>query len=999
MTQRPNYCHLLGLNPLKESTYKLEDIKKKIETKGTKWKNDSNNKQNDNEQRFKSQGFVNLLPDMERVMSDPVLRSKEFKDGVNLLKGMAERLKSECVILSDGTFLISPNTAEQQVKKIRWDGVTKNDVLSLVNIKDRSPPKPVSDTVINGYKALRSVDTYTPVDLLNALIDRQNLEIALDRLTEGSSPAQIRKAFEVCDKRINNVRPDVLPEQDAYIQALRSLKLCLEDEPLKKLSEYGRCNHALLPVIEEIERDSTRQLTRRYIDELLSVHLTKDINVDMAISILQDHCFKKKIPANFSNVESSMQRCMNCKSMIHVTPDTMFCPICGHTFKIQCPHCSTVQSSSNTNCIKCGCNFADNENKTRMAVMDFNSSMSKGKIASARKSYNKVKDLSPNHRNLESMLRDLTIAETDLESRKKVIMSAAEKKRSYEVKTLIDSMMEKYPDAVSNDIELSQKYSESVSNLAVADNFCNRAKAEATKAARTKLYVQAVNACPDHPVAVSKLKEDPPMCPSTAGNPYAEDNAMVVKFVPLTDAANTTYCIYRQRGSFPTVTDDTKPLREIPATDKEYVDGTMDFGVEYYYVIHSKRYGILSREFVKIGPVSICAKVEDITIKEIDGGLRIIYTKPRGAWRVRIWRTEAKNPAAHEVELGLNGQEVYDDRVEGGKEYKYKFIAEYKIDNRTKRSDTTTRCQVTTIPPEPVNNISIRRNEGDGSFTAKWVKGKNVTLYATPTKIPAESYRLNMEDVETWMKPVKLIEKGDGEVKFRLDDGEIVFIYPIIPVGQIGYRGKCQLVSNARPFRDVKTSVNNNECVITMTWPDKAVMAKIVVSNDSARTPEDSDAEIHTIRREDYIDKGQVRIRLGRAPKKCINIFAIYKVDDTEIKSQGVPVEIYTAEARKVRYTVKSERTGMRLDIQADPDVKEIPPVVATQVAEGIPLKRNDGAIIWRSHGPVQLIGGKVSLSVQCKNLEDIARMRLFFADDRDYNLFRFIHPLYNRRD
>ena len=88
----------------------------------------------------------------------------------------------------------------------------------------------------------------------------------------------------------------------------------------------------------------------------------------------------------------------------------------------------------------------------------------------------------------------------------------------------------------------------------------------------------------------------------------------------------------------------------------------------------------------------------------------------------------------------------------------------------------------------------------------------------------------------------------------------------------------------------------------------------------------------------------------------------------------------------------------MRMEFFTDSDISEIPPIIAVQVTEGIPLKRTDGEVIWRSHNPVQLTQGTESLTIQCKNLEDPAKMRLFFENDADYNMFRFVHPLYNRR-
>lgn len=343
--KRQNYCQLLGLNPLKESSYSTEAILKKIEAKRGKWANDSRNKQNDTEQRFKSERLVEMTTDMERVMKDPILKRKEFSDAATLLKGKAQKLRMDCIILSDGSYIALPGAADSYTKKLHWEGVVKSDVLKLAGIKEGSPPKPAGDKILNAYKGLRAVDAYTPIEMLNTLIQHPNLEIDLSPLSEGSSFSQIRSAFEVCDKRVNSVRPDVLPEQDSYIQTMRSVKLVLEpDRELSTLIAYGKCNRALIPVMETIEQEYTTQLSRKYIDELLNAHLTKDIDSKMAIEILQQFCHKKKIAANFSEADSSMIRCPECGNMVQAGPNTVFCPSCGKNFKTVCPACGPRSS-------------------------------------------------------------------------------------------------------------------------------------------------------------------------------------------------------------------------------------------------------------------------------------------------------------------------------------------------------------------------------------------------------------------------------------------------------------------------------------------------------------------------------------------------------------------------------------------------------------------------------------------------------------------------------
>ena len=994
--KRQNYCQLLGLNPLKESSYSTEAILKKIETKRGKWANDSRNKQNDTEQRFKSERLVEMTSDMERVMKDPILKRREFSDAQALLKGKAQKLRMDCIILSDGSYIALPGAADSYTKKLHWEGVTKSDVLKLAGIKEGSPPKPASDKVLNAYKGLRAVDSYTPVEMLNALIQHPNLEIDLPPLSDGSSFSQLRNAFDICDKRVNSVRPDILPEQDSYIQTMRSVKLVLEpDKELETLIAYGKCNRALIPVMETIEQEYTTQLTRKYIDELLNAHLTKDIDNRMAIEILQQFCHKKKIAANFSETDSSMIRCPECGNMVQAGPNTVFCPSCGKNFKTVCPACGTAQQSRNQICVKCGFNFKEGMEKANRLSLDFRMNMQKGMVGKAEKSLTMLKDTYSGYAGLAGMEAELQKARTNMSTMRKLILDSCAKGRFMEAKTACENLVGQYPDALADDLELKQKYSECVSRVNAADLYCQKASVADSRQQRMAMYVAAVEICPDHQLAKSKLREDPPSGPADAYGKLG-DRSFTIKFMAPAEASGVTYCIYREKNSLPRITEETRPLAEVPTT--VYVDKTLEPGVEYYYSIYSKRWGILSKEGAHLGPIMTISEVDKVTLEPIDGGLRIMYEKPRGATRVRLWRTDGSGSGVG-TEISLNGQTVYDDiGLVGGRKYHYLFVAEYEGRNKVERSEGVVFSGTTVDAPKPVKDLKIRWNKSDGTYTAKWSTDEPVTLYCTPKKITIPGNMVKMEDIVSWMKPIEpIMEYSDG-IRFSLPDGSVQYIYPIIPRGKVGIKGTELMVANLKPFRDVEKTISNKDCIITMAWPDDAAEAKLVISNGEVRGLDDIDAEIKTVRREEYMEERQIRIPMGHSAKKCINIFALYKVNDEMIASRGIAIDVYSAECRKVSYTVRKEKTGMRMDFTADPDVSEIPAIIAVQVAVGIPLKRTDGEVIWRSHNPVQLTQGRGSLTVQCKNLEDPARMRLFFENDSDYNMFRFMHPLYNRR-
>ncbi|MCL2148255.1 MAG: hypothetical protein FWH47_02840, partial [Methanomassiliicoccaceae archaeon] len=98
-SDRENYCRLIGLNPLKESSYTYDAIDKKITAREGKWAKESKDKQNDLDRRFQISKWLDMAPDMRRVMKDPILRSKEFDEGRKQLKAKASRLGRDSIVL------------------------------------------------------------------------------------------------------------------------------------------------------------------------------------------------------------------------------------------------------------------------------------------------------------------------------------------------------------------------------------------------------------------------------------------------------------------------------------------------------------------------------------------------------------------------------------------------------------------------------------------------------------------------------------------------------------------------------------------------------------------------------------------------------------------------------------------------------------------------------------------------------------------------------------
>ncbi|MCL2148735.1 MAG: hypothetical protein FWH47_05295, partial [Methanomassiliicoccaceae archaeon] len=929
----------------------------------------------------------------------------EFDEGRKQLKAKASRLGRDSIVLRDGSRVLLPGTAEALVKKLQWEGVGKDDLIGLAGIRRTSVPQVVSDKVMSAFKGLQEVHAFTPMDLLNDLIRNPDLEININPLDEGSALAQIRSSFDSCEKRVNSVRQEVLPNQDSYIQSLRSLKLVLgSDQDLAALMKYGKCARALGPAKQAMDEDYGQPFTRGYIDDLLG-RFVANTNADpaMALSILEEYCVKKKYISNFSSKESKLSTCPKCGALVEAGEGVMCCSVCGCGMRVKCPQCGAGQASGNKACVKCGFDFEDGLLKAKELEKKFRIALSYGMIDEAAGCIAKIEraySTYPAIPEMKTELKPLSAKHTGLMNKVDLLYR---QRRYHALRDALDDAKLDFTKILNNP-EMERRYEEASQKIMEADRICEKASEMRDADRVMMMYVTAIELCPDHPIARAKMKERPPESPADA-SAQVREGKVLIKFAVPEERTGMTFCIFRGKDSLPAVTDDTVPIAEIPGS--VYLDKAMDPGVDNYYSIYSKRWGILSREAASCGPVMVFREVDNASIEPIEGGLRLIYEKPKGCSRVRIWRKEGTTAAGtgEEVEIMHDGGTVIDDYgLKGGVKYHYLFVAEYMNKGRTERSMGTAFSFTTTKFPEPVRDMEIRWNRADGSYTAKWKSKEKVALYSSPKKINMFGRMVKTEDLNAWMKEIQPTEVYENGMRFFLPDGAVQYIYPMVPAGKVAVRGKDIMVANLKPFRDVEKRISGADCCVTMTWPTDADSATIVIKESSpASGPEDLDAERITITREAYNKDKMVRIPMGNSKKRVITLYAFYDVSGERMPSRGMSLDIYSGAYSKVRYSMRTEGaagpdTKVILSIDADPGVRELPPVAAITVKEGIPLKIWDGESIWSSNRPVPISSGKNVTVFTAKGKVDVSKTRLFFVNEEDYNLFRFIHPLYKEK-
>ena len=1005
MTQeRENYCFLIGLNPFKETSYSAAKINEKIDAKAKKWTKDSNDNQSGFSRRFKASQLAQAVPDMHTVMKNPQLRAGEFIEGQKKLRAKASKLRKDAIILHDGRYLLLSGAEDELAKKLKWGDVDGKTLIqaSGLNIVAKLPEL-ISKNVKIAFGGMSDLGIDSPTELLNSLIDIPELEIRTNRLNDGCGCDQIRAAFQVVETRLNAIRAGLILNQDAYITAIRQMKLVLNDKDLEQLRSYGRCMKALEPAMETMDEDAGLPFTSNYIDSLLSIYArNKQVDYSMAVAILENYCFRKRYGANFSQKDSRLTLCPTCKAMIEEGASNIYCPVCGAAVQVICPRCNTRQCATNQMCIKCGFDFKNGLDSAKRTESAIRTKLAVGLVSEAAELTAGLARDFPSYPPLEELKRLTDEANRRYQQTLARLHDDYRVRCMYDLKRTAEQTRTEFP-SLLNDPVLAAQYREAAEKVADAEKFCGEA-AHKTGSEAMDLYIRAADRCPDHPEAVSKLKDFPPEAPADASI-QTRDDTVVLRYAVPEDRRGMTFCIYRNKGTLPRVDRSSVPLAEIPGG--VYQDRTLDPGADYYYAIYSRRWGILSRDCASCGPAIVFREVTNAVITPIEDGLHIEFAAPRGCSRVRIWRKEGAQAAGigDEVEVQHDDSSRLNDRgLRGGIKYHYLFVAEYDVNGRTERSLGVEYVGETVCYPDPVMDMKIGWNKNDGSYTARWSSTEKVELYASPKRVKLYGLTVAMDDLQSWMKKIEPLETYRDGCRFELPDGAVCFIYPMIPVGRTAVRGRETMITNLRPFRDVEKRLNGNECNLSMTWPPDAESAVAVVG-DRAEKADQPRSEKISISREAYDADRCLRISMGQAKKKTVALYAVYDIDGRKTMSPGVVLDLYSGACSKIRYTLNGEQGRTRKDgtVVLALDASEqlsLPPMVMVAVGEGLPLKMTDGAVIWESGGPVELSGGKAVFTFTVpRDRADVHRMRLFFPNQEDYNLYRFIHPLYAEED
>ncbi len=667
------YCQILGINPFKESEYDWDRLDDIISKSVAKWMKESTIL--DADTRLAASKHLEIQSDISDAMENPDTRKEQFEEGRKRLNAKLSPLLLKCVITEDGKKYAFPRTVNDMLTKIGWKGITADDVSEILGLEDGRPEPPVSSDVSNSLSYVQMVKASTPAEAINSLISNPKLKIECHLLTETSGAKSIKEAINECSTRLGFVRLTEFPEQNTYVDCLRKLNT-LSDDEMDLLVRYSRCYRDLDTAMEELGGMCT-YINRKDIDELLP----SDIDLDMAIPILQNFCYKKGIGANFSGSDMHSERCPRCSGLIIGHKDVMVCPHCGTHIKAECPRCKTVQNCTNRVCIKCGFDFVNDVNNAKRLAIGFRSNLRKGNIPAAKANLAAIKDSYSSTIKTNKLELELEECERNLGKYTRMATDAYRSGRYYASLKAFNALHRNYPEVLPNNLELDNMRRSADECFQLAQKECLAAEEAADEKEKLEHYIKAAEHCMDHPSARGFLRNHPPQSLTNCEAVPTKYGTILIKFTPPADSKGLSYCIYRGTD-IPAVNEDTDPFEVISKQKAEtgYEDKTAESGVKYHYVLCSRRWGILSKPMQHIGPVVTFENVKKVSINPTNDGFHISFTRPEKAFAVRISRC-VKGDETHCTDVEIGNKDECDDYCLVGNVYIYYFWTEYMVGN------------------------------------------------------------------------------------------------------------------------------------------------------------------------------------------------------------------------------------------------------------------------------------------------------------------------------
>lgn len=968
---RPNFFLVLELDfdpPEQDAKVIEERIKKKM----SEWSQDRAHPT----KGHRAMQYMALESKMREVMIDAAARNQEASGEATM------KLKNDVVklikhVANKGSI---PESTIKKMSKSRGVSVQqiKRWIPQNVQIINDATQAAANKTYKNAVK-LKKVSNYTDKTLYEFLDLTPNHTCQELRAKANEILVKSRNTNNTAGVEVSGVCLDIFKDEQAKDEYDQYLRFQLLEKAFELLDLY------------DDNQARPADVVRGTIKQMMSCGFTFNEAVDQ----FKAYCSKKRyayvMPSEWGEGEAvNLITCGFCYQICDST--VKVCTACGQSLYIKCPKCKAENDSSSKACKDCGYLFK-NMWQAKQKCIDAAKLIEVLELDGAQSALQEAARLWPG-------CPDISNVRAELQAKQEIVGN--------HMKNISKFMQAEYYQAAEDELRQLKRKMPRYSDASLERTIATKLKAAAEWVAKAKsstlddeiiqYCAKALEICKDLTEARAILEKYPPLPPIDLQ--LSQVNGInVLRWKPSSSRGTVIYKVVRKENMVPANEKDGQCLVE--TSNLIYEDKNVESCLSYYYVVYAVRGGIVSAPLSLKSPVVQYKEVQKLSVLTGESNAQLTWDPDQAASHVEVWRKKGSIPIQSGDGIKLSGVSlngVMDTNLENNQSYGYLVVTVYATANGPLYTKGVSCDCVPMTYPDPVRNVTAQ-TVAPGHFQLKWGRIKDrVQVYYAVQMIEGNAGDVKpLREIEENLKRIHLTDLRPDGCAFRLSLDDIVYVYPVTVINNMGVIGECTRIAGVKDFDNLQYQARGNQVHLQFNWPQKVKRALILFSTQAyPKSPGDKASRI-TISREFYAHRGGASIDIDKEDY-FFTIFADYGEEGNSIYSSGTKLLVRNAPLLDITYTIKPDKSlfgkisGITVDLRTTQKLSNSPEICVVRKANVLPLNRNDGEVVHVLKDAFAN-GATTKVSIKDNIVAKRTFYRLFFADDASYESYNLIAP------
>lgn len=967
-------CFILLSLPFDPPEEKTQVIKEAIEKKQREWSDLSNHPVHGP----KAKGYLNLLPEIEKIMLNAETRKQEAVKAKQIKESKRKEVEKKLEAYRRKNDLPEKDLA-RLLKAYGQFGFTQEEIKKMFGSGEK--PKPVDLTKVLERSLHKNLQTI----MGQAGLEGKTVYEFLG-LPQTSSCDQLLEAANAKLKKYLAKGEKTGPENACKELCGQCSILFKNNENKLKYDNYIKLTYMWAV---NVEADCLARTNQKKIDPSMKEQL-----IDIAV---RDY--------RVSVSDASVYINHYCEYMGYALPEnkivcglcgtenpagTTNCVKCGKPLIIICPACGAENNNSAKTCAKCGFDITKMDKAVEL-LRHAKQKYAEKALEEAERLAKEAKAYWPNHPDILALEKTITEERKRAADTIAAIMQDIQDKRLYSAQTKIDQAK---ASGFSVDPSVSTRVASTLKDVeAKLSQMRNASGDEAFTIA-----MRLTELITDSDELNQSLKKFPPNAPSgVASKRIGDDVTLTWRGSP--SIGEITYQVVRKENTYPNGPTDGATV--YAGKEVSFTDAAPPKNKVLYYSVFAVRIGVYSQAARLDEAVAIVGKVTNLKAIGGDEMITLSWTKAPTVTEIRLWKhlgfERPQDDSLYETVpcTRLDGLTI--NGLTNGSSYWFAISAGHTLNGKTYFSEKAYLSAVPQKPAKPLREFSVQLV--DEVFQAKWKQSEwdVILFYAKQKPEYAIGTIYDLDELLTKFEKIDINLKSLSEAEFRLNFvGECYIVPGVINASNV-ILNTAAYISSVPGAKNVSFDLNSaaTEMYVNFTWPKKIDRSVLVYRMDSYPTGVD-DPLAHKIECSKRQYEANEGILISNPAKGTFyaEVYTYFEADGHRVYSDPCRALLSNEPQKDVFYTFKykkpsffNKKCTLTVEIQTD-GACVFPAFAIVSKFKSTPLKRGDGDIVCTVTESTE-IKGSHTFEFDISPLRAETRLKMFFLNDKNYKAFK----------